>query len=280
MPRPATPQSITTLLNRLAEAEAQADRLKREVEHSQRLATIGTIAAGVTHEVNNLLTPALAYACQLKAGAESEPSRAAAIDRVVAGIEAASKILQAVLGFASAAPIDDERAEVSHVLEDSLTCLSREPKRDGIEIRAAVQPGLWVGIQHLALQQVLLNLLLNACKAIRGAGTRRGEIRIAAIQRSDGSTLITVADSGPGFPKEIAGKLFQPFASVRPARSGRKSAHPAQAHSRDNGHGLGLSICKQLIESAGGTLSASSSPDGATFSITLPTAPINSADAI
>jgi C4-dicarboxylate-specific signal transduction histidine kinase len=282
MSSPATPKSMTTLLARLAETENQAAKLQREVEHCQRLATIGTIAAGVTHEVNNLLTPALAHAHRLKAGIGDPQARDAAIDRIVAGIESAAQIMQAVLGFASAAPNEDERAEISAALGDSLTCLARDPKKDGIDIKSTVPPRLWVGIQHLALQQVLLNLLLNACKAIRGSGSGRGEIAIAALQRSDGTTVITVADSGPGFPKDIAGRLFQPFTSApQPVatRSATRASKSAGEHEHPS-HGLGLSICKQIIESAGGTLAASSSNRGATFTITLPTASTRQADAI
>jgi len=126
-----------------------------------------------------------------------------------------------------------------------------------------------VRIQPLALQQVVLNLMLNAMTALHG---RRGELRIDVAERADGMTQIRIADNGPGIDKTVAETLFEPFVTSRPGRD-RGDRTGGQG-----GSGLGLAICKRLIEDAGGTIevgpgwfaSETSSGPGATFTITMP----------
>lgn len=249
-------------LERLATLEAELAAVQSELDHTMRLATIGTIAAGVAHEVNNLLTPVLAYA-QL---AESRPDDRVLVNKAIAqtvsGIESAARILEAMLSFSSL-PDEEARADIDATLNATLDLLARDLTKDMITLARQIDPGTCVALQPLALQQILANLLLNARRALRGCG---GEIAISAAPTDDGMISIRVADNGPGIPPEIADSLFEPFVSV-PVEEGEPEA--GRSHDR-RGSGLGLAVCRRIIESAGGRITAESAPGrGAAFTIRL-----------
>jgi signal transduction histidine kinase len=253
-------------LDRLATLEADLQALQRELDHATRLATLGTIAAGVAHEVNNLLTPALAYAQLAQSQPGDREMLEKALHRTVSGIEAASRVLETMLSF-STSPEGEARADLEATLNATLDLLARDPAKDRISLCRKIMPGLTVAIGPLALQQVLANLLLNATRALSGRG---GEITISAEPSGENGVRIRVADNGPGIPTEIGGSLFEPF--VR-APIGLNEASAPGSTGRHQGSGLGLAVCRRIIESAGGTIDAESTPGrGATFTIRLPAA--------
>jgi two-component system sensor kinase FixL len=246
-------------LLRLELFEQQLQGLQQELEHAQRLATIGTLASGVAHEVNNLLTPALAYAQLARAQADDVELLRKAAEKSADGIEAACRILHAILDF-SHRPSSQQRADVNAVLDASIECLGRDPGRDGISIQRGVPSGTTVRMEELSLQQVLLNLLLNACKMLRAQ--RGGTIIVKATAASPDRVRLTVSDDGPGLDPGIADRVFEPFVTAAPA-----------GDAREGGSGLGLAICRRAVEAAGGTISVNSTPNGgATFALDLPAA--------
>ncbi|MHC4384802.1 MAG: sensor histidine kinase [Planctomycetota bacterium] len=224
-------------LPRLAKAEADLESLRKELNHTHQLATLGTLTAGIAHEINNILTPILAYAQMAKSNPDDAELQAKARDRAIAGVESASRIIEAVLGFART---DEETgpANISTVIESSLACLGRAPERDGVALTVKADPDSQVRIQPLALQQVLLNLMLNALTALHG---RRGELRIDVASRDDGMTQIRVADDGPGIPQALAKTLFDQAVGAAPDSvwpfAGASSRTPA-ARSRSPPGGL------------------------------------------
>ena len=249
-------------LDRLAQAESDLAAIQNELEHTQRLATLGTLAAAMAHEINNVLTPALAYAQMATSNPNDEELRAKVLVKTISGIETAAQIAGAMVGF-STAPDQAPSASLDEVLETVRDCLPRRLLK-GVALSVEVHPGIRVSIRPLALQQVLLNLVLNACKALEGHG---GEVTITAMAHEDGTTLITVADTGPGIPEAVAASLFEPFVTSRhtAAQGGRAIAQ------QSGGAGLGLSVCKQLVSQVGGSISVASKPGGgATFRIVLP----------
>lgn len=256
------------VLARLEKAEQELAALRRELDHSQQLATLGTLTAGIAHEINNILTPVLAYAQLSRANPGDTALRNKALDRAIAGVESAGRIVEAVLGFAREGE-DEEHSSVLDVVESTLACLGRDLSRDAIDLCIDVDSDAFVRIRPLALQQVLLNLILNSITALDG---KPGAIRISTA-RLDGAVEIAVADTGPGVPPDVSEKMFDPFVTSRP-RNQRKD--PTQiVH---GGSGLGLAVCKRLIERGGGKIGLD--PDsvvprptpghGATFRITLP----------
>lgn len=258
----------------------RAADLEREVERCQRLATLGTLAASIAHEFNNLLTPIVSYAqLALQAPGDAEMVTKA-LRKAIEGSEKASGIASSMLGF-----IRDEEVgcvHVAHAVNDALGCLARDLSKDGIRLAVDVGPECWVRMRPVALEQVLLNLILNARAAMRPGG---GALTISArcstwntphpphaphpphlppghAESGDlGTVEIRVEDTGCGMAPELAARVFEPFVRDRTrARSGGGGST-----------GLGLSICKRLVEEVGGTIGVESEEGrGTVFTAELP----------
>lgn len=251
-------------LERINEAKASLAPLTDDLEHLHRLATMGTLTAGVAHEINNLLTPVLGYAQLAMAHPDDAQLVEKALTKAVAGVKAATRIAEIILGFTSDNDITQEYADIGRVVQASLECLARKPDKSGIQIIIQVPPGLMAKIPPLSLQNVLINLIINACHALdANAG---GTVTISATSGSKGMILIRVQDTGPGISKEIADRLFEPFVSSK-----KEAVLSFKPQEKQGGFGLGLAICKHLIESANGSIAVhSASGSGTTFTITLP----------
>jgi signal transduction histidine kinase len=149
---------------------------------------------------------------------------------------------------------------VRQTVDETIACLARDPRKDGLELTIDVDEDLKVAMSALNLQQVLLNLILNAKKAMR----RGGALTIRASAEGE-MVMIDVSDSGPGIPPEIVDRLFQPFVTHR-IGSGPELME-------QKGTGLGLCICRDLLRHAGGSISVDSvAGQGATFHIVVPRA--------
>ncbi len=256
-------ETVESLLAEFAKLEAQLQQVREGLTHSHRLATLGTIASIIAHEFNNILTPMISYGQLALARPDDHELMRKAVERSLGGAERAARICSSLLGFSREA---DERlaAPLIRTIDETIACLSRDPKKDGIVLSIDV-PDVQVAIAPLSLQQVLLNLILNAKKAM---GPRGGKLRIGG--RVEGRMVhLEVADTGPGIPAAITARLFEPFVTQRHVsdRSGLDEA------TERKGTGLGLCICRDLVRAAGGSISVQSVPDqGATFHITLPRA--------
>jgi signal transduction histidine kinase len=146
-----------------------------------------------------------------------------------------------------------------------LLVLARDPQKDGIALRVQVQPDLYVWGDEVQLEQVLLNLLINARQAMLGKG---GSLTIKAMRGEGADELkIQVIDTGPGIPEKLLPKIFQPFFTTK------GTAKKGEA----KGTGLGLAICKEIIEHHKGNITVQSEVGkGTTFTIHLPAVKINS----
>ena len=249
------------LTARLGEMERQLEDLREQLTESQRLATIGTIAAVIAHEFNNLLTPIVSYSQYALQSAESAKPDAELIKKALSkafqGSTKAGRICTSMLGLARGES-SFGNVEIQRLVEETLLVLARDPQKDGIALRVQVQPGLTVFGDHVQLEQVLLNLLINARQAMLGKG---GSITIKA-QRLDGGELkIQVVDTGPGIPEKYQRKIFDPFFTTKgTTRKGEPK-----------GTGLGLAICKEIVEHHKGRIEVQSElGKGSTFSIYLP----------
>jgi signal transduction histidine kinase len=243
-----------------APAVADVERLEHQLAHAQRLSTVGVLAAGVAHEINNILTPVLSYAHLARTRSDDEEFLDRATAKIIAGVESACQVARAILSFTADADRDDQ-AEISPVLDTTFRCLARDPAKDRIEVVTRIPPGSMVRIQPVALQQVLLNLLLNARAVLKETG---GRITIEAAPGPDGTTVLSVTDTGPGIPDDVQASLFEPFVSGRTC-SGEGSDN-------EGGSGLGLTVARYLIERAGGRIAVASAPGtGARFEVVLKT---------
>ena len=251
---------IEQLLEHFEQLEDQFQQVREGLTHSHRLATLGTIASIIAHEYNNILTPVVSYGQLALANPDDHALLKKAVEKALAGAERAAHISSSLLGFAQEAD-QAHAAVVRTTIDDALGCLARDPAKDGIDLSIDV-PDVKVAITPLNLQQVLLNLMLNAVRAMRGAA---GSLKITG--RVKGSLVyLDIADSGPGIPEAIKDRLFEPFVTHR-----RPSSRDAL--SEPKGTGLGLCICRDLIQNAGGTISVDSEPGhGAVFHLTVPKA--------
>jgi signal transduction histidine kinase len=249
-------QDAQVLLEHLAVVEARLDELHNALIHSHRLATLGTMASAIAHEYNNILTPIISYAQLALARPDDTALLHKAVERALSGAERAAAISSSILGFARDGD-DSPQAFLPTTIDDALQCLAREPSKDGIELEVDL-PQVSIEMSPLALEQVIVNLVLNARKAMKRRG---GRLRIAAVD-GGAEVRLSVSDTGPGIPPEVMDRLFEPFVthSIGEGKPARRE-----------GTGLGLCICKRLVEQAGGTIDVESEPGkGASFEIVVP----------
>jgi signal transduction histidine kinase len=258
---PSPPATDDQQLQRqVAAAQEQLEYLKDQLTESQRLATIGTIAAVIAHEFNNLLTPICSYSQYALASAESDDPDMALIRKALAKAFASStkagKICTSMLSLARGESSFGE-VPVQKLVDEVLQVMAREPQKDGIALRVQVQPDLTVEGDPVQLEQVLLNLLINARQAMLGKG---GALTIKATAEA-GQVKIQVIDTGAGIPKAILAKIFEPFFTTKDGSNKGES----------KGTGLGLAICREIIEHHKGRIEVSSEVGkGTTFTLWLP----------
>ena len=262
---PAATNDDQVLQRQVAAAQEQLDYLREQLTESQRLATIGTIAAVIAHEFNNLLTPIVSYSQFALASAESATPDMALIKKALGksfqSSTKAGKICTSMLGLARGESCFTD-VTVQNLVDEVLLVLARDPQKDGIALRVQVQPGLSVHGDPVQLEQVLLNLLINARQAM--LGSRNGSLTIKAATDGEQQVKIQVIDTGPGIPAQHLTKIWEPFFTTK--RDPRKGEH--------KGTGLGLAICKEIVEHHQGRIEVTSEVGrGTTFTILLPAAP-------
>jgi signal transduction histidine kinase len=259
------------LAARLADAQRQLDFVRDQLMESQRLATIGTIAAVIAHEFNNLLTPIVSYSQFALQSAESENPDLElikkALGKAFSSSSKAGKICTSMLSLARG-EVSFGDVSIQKLIDEVLLVLARDPQKDGIALRVQVQPELMVWGDPVQLEQVLLNLMINARQAMLGKGGSL-TVKAAAVEGS-GELRVQVMDTGPGIPEKLLPKIFQPFFTTK------GTAKKGEA----KGTGLGLAICKEIIEHHRGRIEVESVVGkGTTFNIYLPASASNSSTA-
>jgi len=247
-------QIDATLLERSIRYAISHKRLEEQIREASRLASIGKLAAGVAHEINNPLTSVLGYSQLLMA--EDLPGPIIADLRKIYGeARRAAKIVQDLLLFARKTVVEKQYWDIMALLERAQEIKSHDFKANQIKVITEVSPDLprTMADEH-QLIQVFLNILANAeqgCLTSHG----KGQLLIHATSSLD-KIRVSISDDGPGIPPENLNRIFEPFFTTKGV--GR-------------GTGLGLSICYGIIREHGGHLWAESEPGkGATFHIELP----------
>src|SRR5438105_9569619 len=259
---PPTQATDETILKELASAQDQLESLRTQLTESQRLATIGTISAVIAHEFNNLLTPIVSYSQYALQSAQSDNPDMELIKKALSksfqSADKAGKICNSMLGLARGQSIFGE-VPVQKLVDETLLVMARDPKKDGIALRVQIEPNLMVFGDPVQLEQVLLNLLINARQAMLGRG---GSLTIKGFRNPTlPELLIQVIDTGPGIPDKLLPRIFEPFFTTKgTARKGEAK-----------GTGLGLAICKEIVEHHKGRIEVESEVgQGSTFTIILP----------
>jgi signal transduction histidine kinase len=234
------------------EAEAQRAKLQDQLRHADRLATIGQLAAGVAHEINEPLANVLGFA-QLAKKTPHIPKQAAEdMDKIVRNCLHAREVIQKLLTFARQMPPEKSRIDLNQVVADALALLESRCASAGIEVVSELAPELpTISADASQLRQVLVNLLVNAVQAMPEGGTVT--IRTHAAQEA---VVLTVTDTGEGMTEEVKGNIFNPFFTTKDV---------------DQGTGLGLAVVHGIVAGHGGAINVESSPgQGAKFEISLP----------
>jgi len=254
--------------------QSRIDQLQRDLADQGKLATLGMMAAVLAHEFNNILTPMIAYTTIAISDESDDDLRHKALEKALAGAMRLANISQNLLGFIRTgdgkSEADTCTANVKQVVDETLSCLIRDLAKDAITLTLDIPETLQVAMNPNKLQQVLLNLFVNARSAMlspQQVGPRR--LTITANLQFNNFVQILISDTGPGITPEIADKIFTPFFSTKPPPT-QQEAEESLPH---GGTGLGLTICHQLLTTVGGSIHAANSPTrGATFTLELPTA--------
>jgi two-component system NtrC family sensor kinase len=227
----------------------------------QKLAAMGTMAAMLAHEFNNILTRAINYAEHALHYPEDRELTRTSLGKILENCGRAGEICRSIFDFAGTSDGRRRPVALAKLVADAINCLGRDPAKDNIAIRCRVSPELTVQADGTLLQQVLYNLVLNARQAILARDRRGGRITLSADRAADGRVEVRVSDTGCGIAPDDLPKIWQPFFSTK--RSNDKA--------EKKGIGLGLAICRSIITDHGGTIDAESCPgQGTTFTIRLP----------
>jgi C4-dicarboxylate-specific signal transduction histidine kinase len=269
---------MSSVVDITAQKQAEARQRDQELrlQRSARLASVGEMASTLAHELNQPLMAlsnfavaarALASAGNTPPGAgrssetTAEAMLAGALDDIVEQAKRASEIVKRVRAFINPQRAHYESLTMESVITHAVTLLKPELQRDGVTLQLVLEDGgAAVRGDRVLLEQVLVNLIHNALHAMQEQPPHQAAARLVielSTRRVDQGVCITVADQGPGIPPDQLEQVFAPFFTTR----------------RD-GLGLGLNICRTIVEAHGGSIAVDNrAGGGAAFSFTLPTVP-------
>lgn len=227
--------------------------LEDRLAHAERLATFGRLAAGVVHDLRGPLTAIRVSAEALLSRYALDPSAVAEREKARRIVDSGERLLGLVrnlLAYAKPSREEREDIDVGAMIQSALSLCAHVAEERGALLRGEAEPGLWVFGVRLHLEQVLVNLVTNACQAV----ARGGLVEIRARFSGD-DVVFEARDNGAGIPTEQIGRLFEPFFT---------------AWSTGTGTGLGLSVVRGIVEKHGGTVGVESSPGETRFLVRLP----------
>ena len=237
--------------------EQQNQMLKQQLMQAQKLTALGELVSTTTHEFNNVLMTILNYA-KLGLRHQDAPTREKAFEKILAAANRATKITNGVLGIARNRSAGQEATDLTALVDDTLVLLEREMNKYRVRVERQFQPIPEAYVNGNQIQQVLLNLLINARQAMPHGG--RLMIKLVHDAEHDMVDLV-VRDFGCGIPQEKLPHIFDSFYTTKtgPDASGK------------GGTGLGLSMCKEIIESHHGRIRVDSTVGkGTAFTLKLP----------
>jgi signal transduction histidine kinase len=235
----------------------EIEALRRQVVELQRVSSLGVLAGGICHELNNALTPILNYA-KLGLRNQDPDFRRRAFEKILDGAERAAAITGGVLGLAR--PRADRRSatDLVRLVEEVLLLTAKDLSKGRVHVDFRVEGRPHARVNPAQIQQVLLNLIINARQAMPEGGTARVRVGLDAAGRF---AEVSIADTGVGIAPADLRRIFEPFFTTKtgPDETGL------------GGTGLGLSVCREIVEAHKGRLRAESHPgEGTTFTLLLP----------
>jgi signal transduction histidine kinase/CheY-like chemotaxis protein len=254
----AAEQALARSEDALRRSEDALRRSEAQVLGADRLASLGALAAGVAHEINNPLSYVLLILELLLRDLGEKGEVGARLVEARSGLERVKLIVQDLKSFSRIDAEKREPVDVRRVLDATIEIAANEIRHRARLIRDFGEvPKVMADPSRLG--QVFLNLLVNAVQSMSDGDASRDAIRVTTDVDREGRVVVAIADTGTGIPPEIVGRIFDPFFTTKPAGVGT---------------GLGLSICKGIITAIGGEIDVTSKlGEGTTFRITLPPAP-------
>jgi PAS domain S-box-containing protein len=256
-----TGTDITAL--RTAETEARENEWRYresqlELAHTNRVATLGQLTSSIAHEVNQPITAAVTYALAARRWLSAQPPNLREVDDALSLIvkegNRAGEVVGRIRALVKKMPVRKDAVAINDAILEVIDLTQTEAVNNSVSVRTQLAEGLpRVQGDRVQLQQVLLNLIINAIDAMRDVGEEERELLISTRNGPDGVS-VEVRDSGQGFAPAALERVFEPFYTTKP-----------------EGMGMGLSICRSIIEAHGGRLWAiPCEPQGALFQFTIP----------
>lgn len=252
--KPVGSVGVFTDMREILEMRKQVEEAHIQLVQSEKIASVGRMAAGVAHEINNPLSGILLYAELLKDSLKNEPQNAADAQEIIDQTIRCKKIVSELLEFSRQTVGKVTSFQASDLIDKSLNLLINQASFQDIEVRKTIEPHLPLMIGDFGqLQQVLINLFTNAADAMGG----KGLLKIAtSFDQDSNQFVISISDTGPGIPESLHNKIFDIFFTTKPTGQGT---------------GLGLSISQNIIKLHGGSIKVFCPPKGGTeFTVQLP----------
>jgi len=251
-------RELQSHISSLEKANRDLRQAQDEIIRSEKLASVGRLAAGIAHEIGNPIGIILGYLELLSSGDISEADKKDFLNRIESEITRVNGIIRQLLDFSRPSSGEPEKTMVHNLVKSTLAMLEPQPMMEGVrttlELNAQKDTVLADPNQ---LQQVFLNIIMNAADALAEGKGKEGikHLKIRS-EKTEGSIELRFSDNGPGIVEKELLRIFDPFYTTK---------EPGK------GTGLGLSVCYRIVEGLGGTIRAESKPgEGATIIVSLP----------
>lgn len=244
----------------LSQQQQRNEELERHTFQLESLANLGSATAMIAHELNNLLTPLANYAELAMQNPEDRILTERTLRKTAQNCRHAATVMESILTLADAGRSEKVETPLLPLVKCVFDCLCRDFGKDSISVEILINDNLLVWAVPVQLQQALMNLIINAREAMLPKG---GKLSVEASENHS-NVLIKVTDTGCGIEKSEIMKIFDSFYST-------KRKNPSV---QTSGAGIGLALCKKVIDGHNGTITVESEPEKITaFSISLPKKP-------
>jgi len=245
-----------SLVARIGELEQQVKSLQQQLLQAQKMSSVGVLASSITHEFNNILMTVINYA-KMGVRHKDVAQRDKAFDKILAAGHRASKITTGMLSYARQQGDRRETMNLVALVEDVLVLVEKDLQRFRVRLTTQFDEQVFAAVNSGQVQQVLLNLVINARQAMEQGGNLVIAVR---ANRESGQAEISIRDSGCGIAPDKLRRIFEPFFTTKTADE-----------QGQGGTGLGLSLAREVMESHGGRIRVESAVGaGTTFTLKFP----------
>lgn len=255
-PTHTAPRDVQALQERIVDLEGQVEGLQEQLMQAQKLGSVGALTSSITHEFNNILTTVINYA-KMGLRHKDVATREKAFDKILSAGQRASKITTGMLSYARNQSDRREPIDLTRLVQDVLVLVEKDLQMHRVRLQTDFYSQPFAALNAGQVQQVLLNLIINARQAMEGGGRL-----FIAVKTNDeaGFGEISVRDTGAGIPADKLPQIFEPFFSTKTADE-----------QGQGGTGLGLALCRKIIEAHQGRIRVDSVVGkGTSFTLKFP----------